>query len=211
MVYLFVGEDEFEKDIKLQKIKQELFPPGLESFNFETLYAKDLDLRTLQERLLLFPVKAKQRLILIKAFPKLSADIKQYLITYLEKPFPQVSLIFDARHIDRRDLFFNRISRSVKLINFRESIELNAFNLGRQIVQKRIKPALRLLHDLLLQGEKPERILGALRYQLHQERLNSGDEKKKLSFLLNCDADIKTGRLKPQFALERLLVKLCYF
>ena len=53
MNYLFVGEDEFSKDIKLQKIKQELNLAQLESFNFEILYSKDLDLRTLQERLLL--------------------------------------------------------------------------------------------------------------------------------------------------------------
>lgn len=211
MIYLFVGEDEFSKDIRLQKIKQGFFLPQFESFNFEILYAKELDLRTFQEKLLQLPVKAKQRLILIKDAPKLKVDIKEYLLSYLKKPFAHVVLILDARRIDRRDSFFNQISSLGKIINFRESIELNAFTLARQIFQRRIKLALKLLRQLLLRGEKPEKILGALRYQLHKERLDSQERKKKLLDLLYCDIDIKTGRLKPELALERLLVRLCYF
>ncbi len=209
MTYLFVGEDEFSKDIKLQKIKQEFFPPELESFNFEILYSRDLDLRTLQEKLLPLPIKARQRLILIKDAPALRADIKQYLLSWFSNPFPHVSLILDARRIDERDQFFNQISTSIKLINFRQSREVSAFTLARQITQKKIKPAMRLLRQLLLRGERPEKILGALRYQLNQERLDLNERKKKLMFLLNCDIDIKTGRLKAEFALERLLIRLC--
>ena len=222
MTYLFVGEDEFSKDIKLDKIKQEFKLGKLESFNFEILHAKGLDLKTLQEKLLLFPIKAKQRIILIRNAPGLNSDIKQYLLSFLKKPFPHVSLILDARRIDQRDHVLNQISRLCKLINFHQSSQINAFTLARQIMHaspslssisrdKRIKPAIRLLRQLLLQGERPEKILGALRYQLHKERLNSAEKKKRLGFLLNCDIDIKTGRLKPEFALERLLIRLCYF
>jgi len=221
MTYLFIGEDEFSKDIKLDKIKQEFKLGKLESFNFEVLYSQGLNLKTLQERLLLLPLKTKQRLILLKHTPRLSADIKQYLLTYLRKPFPHVSLILDARRIDQRDQFFKQISRLCKLINFRQSNQINAFTLARQIMynppgsrslstDRIIKPAMRLLHQLILQGERPEKIIGALRYQLHKQRLNFPEKKKKLGFLLNCDIDIKTGRLKPEFALERLLIRLCY-
>jgi len=222
MIYLFIGEDEFSKDIKLQKIKQDFKLGELESFNFEILYSKNLNLKTLQEKLLSLPIKAKQRLILIKDVPSLSSDIKEYLLTFLKKPFPHVSLILDARRIDQRDRFFEQISRRCKLINFRQSSQINAFTLARQIMhtppyprqigrEKIIKPAMRLLRQLLLQGERPEKIIGALRYQLHKERLDFFERKKKLLFLLNCDIDIKTGRLKPEFALERLLIRLCYF
>jgi len=227
--YLFVGEDEFSKDTKLEKIKDQLNLAKLEAFNFEILYAGDLDLSTLKERLSLLPinpalspplhagaglahkggVNARQRLILIKDAPKLSADIKQYLVSWLSQPFPHVSLILDARRVDERDQFFNQISGLVKVINFRRSVEINAFTLARSIGQKKIKPALRLLHQLLLQGSKPEIIIGALRYQLAKERLDFAEQKKKLKFLFDCDIDIKTGRLKPEFALERLLIRLC--
>lgn len=211
MTYLFVGEDEHSKDIELKRIKQELFAPQLESFNFETLYAKELDLRTLQKKFLQFPAKATRRLILIRDADKLSPDVKEYLLSYFRRPFSHVVLVLDVRRIDRRDSFFNRISGPRKLVNFREPIELSAFTLARQVLQRRLKPALNLLRQLLLKGERPEKILGAIRYQLNQEMLDPEERKKKLSFLLNCDIDIKTGRLKPEFALERLFLRLCYF
>ena len=211
MTYLFVGDDEFSKDIKLKKIKQELFLPQLESFNFEVLYSKDLDLKTLQEKLLLLPAKAKQRLILIKDIPHLSSDIKEFLLSFLKKPFSHVSLVLDARDIDEGEQFFNRISRLAKVINFRRLREINTFTLTDQIRYKRIKQAMRILSQLLLRGERPEMILGAIRYQIVRERLNLSERKRKLRFLLNCDIDIKTGRLKPKFALERLIIQLCHF
>ena len=210
MNYLFVGEDEFSKDVKLEKIKQELNLAKLYLFNFEILYPKNLDLKTLQEKLLILPIKSRKRLILIKDAPALSVDIKQYLLSWFRKPFPHISLILDARRINARDHFFNQISSRVRLINFRQSKEINAFTLARQISYGKIKLAMRLLRQLLLQGERPEKILGALRYQLKQERLDFVERRKKLNFLLNCDIDIKTGRLKPEFALERLLIRLCY-
>ena len=234
MNYLFIGEDEFSKDAQLQRIKQALFSPQLESFNFEILYSRDLSLKTLKTRLSALPVKARQRLILIRNAARLSQNIKEYLSTFLKQPLPHACLILDIRQVDQGDRFFSQISRSVKLINFRQSRKINAFTLARQIfsgprqghynrreraaydavsisAQNRIKPAIRLLRQLLLQGEKPERILGAFRYQLHQQGLDLCQRKKKLDFLLNCDIDIKKGRLKPEFALEKMIIKLCCF
>ena len=210
MNYLFIGEDEFSKDVKIEKIKQELNLAKLDLFNFEIIYSKNLDLKTLQEKLLILPIKSRKRLILIKNASELSADIKQYLLSWFRKPFSHISLILDVRRINPRDHFFNQISRRVRLINFRQSKEINAFTLARQISYGKIKLAMRLLRQLLLQGERPEKILGALRYQLKQERSDLVERKKKLNLLLNCDIDIKTGRLKPEFALERLLIRLCY-
>ncbi len=222
MNYLFVGEDEFSKDARLHKIKQELFLAELESFNFEIIYPKALDLKTLQEKLLLLPVKAKQRLILVRDIQRLKPNIKDYLLSFLKKPFGHVSLILDARRDDRRDKFLSGISRFVKVLNFRQSAEINAFSLARQIVhvqaslrsesrQSSLAPAMKLLRQLLLQGEKPEKILGAIRYQLGRQNSSLADKKKKLNSLLKCDIDIKTGKLKPDLALERLVIRLCCF
>ncbi len=221
MNYLFIGEDELSKDIKLQKIKQELRIDRLESFNIEILHSKNLDLKTLQEKLLLLPVKTKKRLILIRDASNLGADIKQYLIGFLKKPYPHVGLILDTRHIEIRDRFFNQVSRFVRIVNFHQSKQIDAFTLAREIVagypesriqsrQKRIKSAMRLLHRLLLQKERPEKILGAIRYQLEHERMDINDRRKRLTFLLNCDTDIKTGRIKSELALEWLLIRLCF-
>ena len=64
MNYLFIGEDEFSKDVKIEKIKQELNLAKLDLFNFEIIYSKNLDLKTLQEKLLILPIKSRKRLIL---------------------------------------------------------------------------------------------------------------------------------------------------
>jgi DNA polymerase III delta subunit len=65
------------------------------------------------------------------------------------------------------------------------------------------------LADLFKSGEKPERILGGLRYQLIRHTTNIKDKLKKITLFLEADVNIKTGKLKPEFALEALIIKLC--
>jgi DNA polymerase III delta subunit len=77
------------------------------------------------------------------------------------------------------------------------------------IESKRPDYALRTLSQLLKNGEKPERILGGLRYSFQRGPHTPLEIRKAIKLLLNCDITIKTGRLKPEFALERLVVKLC--
>nr|HPL83037.1 hypothetical protein [Candidatus Omnitrophota bacterium] len=58
-------------------------------------------------------------------------------------------------------------------------------------------------------GERPERILGGLRYSLENNVQDVKGLRRRLKLLLNCDIEIKTGKLKPVFALEKLVVNLC--
>lgn len=69
--------------------------------------------------------------------------------------------------------------------------------------------ALRILNELLRNGERPERILGGLRYAWEREFTPGVEAKRRLKLLLNCDINIKTGKLKPNFALEKLVISLC--
>jgi DNA polymerase III delta subunit len=66
-----------------------------------------------------------------------------------------------------------------------------------------------VLNQLLKKGERPERILGGLRYSWENSIATPLETRRRLKALLNCDIDIKTGRLKADFALERLVVSLC--
>ena len=65
-VYLFIGQDSISKEARLKKIKEEFLSKGIEQFSFDTLYAKDFNLKQLQERLLFFPFKSPKRIIVIK-------------------------------------------------------------------------------------------------------------------------------------------------
>jgi len=66
-----------------------------------------------------------------------------------------------------------------------------------------------VLNQLLENGEKPEWILSGLRYAWGKNIATPLEKKRRLKFLLDCDMDIKTGKLKPVFVLEKLIIKLC--
>ncbi|HLD40699.1 MAG TPA: hypothetical protein VJA84_00810, partial [Candidatus Omnitrophota bacterium] len=80
---------------------------------------------------------------------------------------------------------------------------------ARAIERKSSESALNILADLFANGERPERILGALRYQFVRPGASPGENRNKIQLLLETDNNLKTGRIKPVFALEALVVKLC--
>ena len=209
MVYLFIGQDSLSKDIKLKRIKQEFLPGGIEDFNFDILYAKELNLKGLQERLLFLPVKAKKRIIAIKEAQDLKKDIKEFILKYVRKPLPSILLILDITRKEAQEEFIERIARYVQICYFKEPLHLDTFALSRQIGLGRADYALRVLNQLLQNGEKPERILGGLRYAWEKSVAGPLEIRKRLKLLLNCDINIKRGILKPDLALERLVVRLC--
>lgn len=209
MVYLFIGEDSLSKNIKINQLKQELFAKDIEQFNLDILYAKDLTLTSLQERLLCLPVKAKKRLVIIKNAQNLKDDIRAFILQVAKDPVLKAILVLDIDRKDRDDEFINRLQRLAKVFQFKESARLDTFALSRQIELRKPDYALRVLDQLLKNGEKPERILGGLRYSLERNTDDPLEINHRLKLLLNCDLDIKTGRLKPNFALERLVVSLC--
>ncbi len=211
MVYLFIGEDCLAKDIQIKRIKQEFLTKELESFNLDILYAKELNLKGLQERLLCLPVKSTQRIIVIKGAQVLKEEIKEFISKFVIKPQRQIILVLDINEQDRRDEFIARISRYVKIYRFQETKRPDTFTLSRWITLKKPDYALRILSELLKDGERPERILGGLRYVWEKDSASGYEMGKRLKLLLNCDIDMKTGRLKPALALEKLVLSLCGF
>lgn len=208
-LYLFTGEDSFSKDIKLKRLRQEAFPKELEQFNLDILYAKELNLINLQEKLLCLPVKAKKRIVIIKDAEGLKEDIQEFIIQFLKNPYLHIILVLDINRTDSKNEFINRIARYVQVCRFQEATRIDTFTLGRSIERRQPDYSLRILHQLLRNKERPERILGGLRYSWEKDTTSPLERKKRLKLLFNCDIDIKTGRLKPQFALEKLVVGLC--
>lgn len=208
-VYLFLGEDSLSKDIKLKKIKEEFLKADTEYFNLDILYAKELELSCFQERLLSLPVKAKKRIILIKDSQHLKDDVRDFILRYIKKPHSEVILILDSHRFSPGDTFLRQAGPYAQICRFKESPRLDTFTLSRSIDFRKTSHALRVLNQLLRSGEKPERILGGLRYSWENSVSHPEETRKKLKLLLHCDLAIKTGRLRPDFALERLVVSLC--
>lgn len=209
MVYLFTGEDNLAKGAQLQKLKQETLSLESSAFNFDTIYAKEITLKELQEKLSYLPLKSSKRMLVIKDAQLLKEELKEFLLEYAKKPYKQSVLVLDMGALDRKDGFVNRISRYSRVFRFKETIKADAFSLSRFIERRQPDYALRTLNQLLKEGEKPERILGGLRYAWERDSSHNLQTRMRLKALLDCDIQIKTGRLKPIFALERLIVGLC--
>lgn len=208
-VYLFIGQDNLSKDVKLKDLKSQFLNLPLEKFNLDMLYGKDARLKDLQEKLLCLPVKSKKRMVVIKDAELLKEPIKEFIVNYVKKPYPQTILVLDISRQTPKDEFCGRISRHAQVFRFKEVIQPNTFSLSRQIEARKPAYALRVLKELLIEGERPERILGGLRYALERNAYHPRQAQIRLKLLLRCDIDIKTGRLKPSFALEKLIVDLC--
>jgi len=208
-VYLLIGQDSLSKDVKIKGIKEEFLSSDTADFNLDVLYGPDLNLKGLQEKLLSLPLKATRRIVIIRQADELKPQIKDFLSAYVKKPYPSVLLIVDIERFSPKDSFAAGIAPYAQVSRFKESGRLDAFMLGRQIDAGRPGYALATLHQLLSNGEKPERILGGLRHAVEAARVSGPQARRRLKALLVCDTDIKTGKLRPDFALERLVVKLC--
>lgn len=209
MTYLFLGQDPLSKDIQLKAIKKDSLGPGLAQFNLDTVYAKELTLKGLQEKLLCLPVKSHKRIVVLKNAQELKDEVKDFIFKFVKEEHKDIILVLDITESQKSSDFTSRLYRFAKVIRFKEPVRIDTFNLTRQIELKRPDYALRLLNQLLKDGERPERILGGLRYSWEKSVSSPAETRKKLKLLINCDKEIKTGRLKPAFALEKLVISLC--
>ncbi|MDD2702536.1 MAG: hypothetical protein PHC33_00825 [Candidatus Omnitrophica bacterium] len=209
MIYLFTGRDNQAKDSKLNALKEKFLSGSTRDFNLDILYARDIKPIHLQEKLKSLPFKSSYRMVVIKEAGHLKDDVKDFIAGYVQAPYPQVVLVLDMDRFDRKSEFTSVISGRANVFRFQEEQILDTFALNRQIGLKNPAESLRMLNRLLKKGEKPEKILGGLRYIWQRDAAGPQDLKKKLKLLLACDMEIKTGRLKPACALEKLIVTVC--
>ncbi|MDD5565750.1 MAG: hypothetical protein PHG31_02520 [Candidatus Omnitrophica bacterium] len=208
-VFLFVGQDSLSKAKLLDTIKRGFLKKETQAFNEDILYARDLTLHSLQEKLLFLPLKSQKRLVVVKDTERLKEEVKHFLLAYAKKPHARVVLVLDFESFNPKEEFNRQIARHARAYRFKEQQQIDAFSLHRHIALKHSAAALTILNQLLERGEKPEKILGGLRYAWEREAASPPQKKNTLKALLHCDIDIKTGRLKPAFALEKCVVSLC--
>lgn len=208
-VFLFTGTDSASKDAQLKELKKRFFSEKLDQFNCDLFYAKDIVLQDLQEKILSLPINSQKRIIVIRLAHLLKPAVKEFVIDFAKNDSGRTILVLDMQSYDKRDEFIKKISPYAKTVSFKEEEQINAFSLSRQIESKRMDNALKVLNRLLEEGEKPERILGGLRYTWERNTGTALERKKRLKLLLSCDLDIKTSRMKSGFALEKLVISLC--
>ncbi len=215
-LHVFLGLDiigpdgKSKKQITLNNIKSSVFRAGADVFNLDVVHSKELTLKDLQKIFLQLPVNSQNRIIVVKDSKHLKPELKDFISAEVASGLKNgLILILDVNESNPKDDFLAKIMSRARVWRFRQEIQTNTFTLTRQIEAKKSALALKILNQLLKDGEKPERILGGLRYAWMNDLINPLEKKKRLKMLLDCDLEIKTGRVKGDFALERLVVRLC--
>jgi len=211
MVYLFLGIDEISKERKIEQLKKEFLKSNQEVFDYDRLYAKELTPHSLKDSLNRLPVSAKKRLIFIRDIEKLDVQCKEIILSLVKKSNIQLEVILDTQITQLKDPFLRKIANSSKVFHFGSSKILNTFDLADAIERSNATEALRIFSFLHKKGEHPVRILGGLiwswkkmRALLERETFGEGIE-----LFLETDTNIKFSKLKPEIAMEMLIIRLC--
>ena len=212
MTYLFLGEDREAKDKKIAELKKKLFPsPDATSFDYEILYGHKLNPQTLQRSLLALPVIAPQRMIILHECQRMDEHNQSVIVNFLKTNTDYIILILDCDDLNLKEGFVQGLRPYVKVIDFPKPVRQNVFDMGRMITMRKPKDALDILNDLLASGDQPVQIMGGLVWSWGKakDRIPSKRFSEGLLALQEADTNIKRSRLKPEYALELLVVKLC--
>lgn len=209
-IYLIIGDNEIPKLNKIESLKKEILSAETLEFNIEILFAKEIEPAKLEEALLRLPVKTDRRLLIVRNIEDLTKDCRQKIIAYVNKPHPWIALVLEG---DITDKEAGQVAARAQIFRFSKVRPPDVFALGRAIDNKNQALALSILSDLMVRGERPPKIMGGLIWHWENTKRSLSPEKIKKGFeaLLEADLNIKLSRLKPNIALELLVVKLCLF
>jgi DNA polymerase III delta subunit len=149
-------------------------------------------------------------MVVVRNCQELKNDVKDFLLSFATKePHEGLVLVLEAERGMARDDFLEGLKKNCRTLYFKEERQLTVFDLVRAMEAGSAQESLGILNRLLSDGEKPERLLGGLRAAWQKSAASRADLVRRLKLLLECDLDIKTGRLKPALVLERLVIRLC--
>jgi DNA polymerase III delta subunit len=212
MHYLFLGKDSLAKDHQIAEFKKKFLTSNeaLE-FDYEVLHTAKLAPAALKKSLLALPTIASKRLIVLRSMDKLDGHNKQLILDFFTSKASNLILILDFDEDNANNSFIKKLTPYVKIEYFRSDVKKNVFDMTKMMTARNPKESLKILSDLLINGDHPLQILGALVWfwGKQQSRLSRDNFKKGLLMLKEADVNIKRSRLKSEYALEIAVVKLC--
>lgn len=214
MTYLFLGEDSPAKDHKITELKKKILPnPQSLQFDYEVHHAAKLESQNLKKALMNLPALGSRRLVVIRECHRLSPQNQDILIQFLEKAYDHAVIVLDSPEWDHKNSFIKKVRKMVEIVEFSSTQKLDVFDLTRAIDSKKEIEALKILDQLLTGGIHPLQILGALVWfwKKSRGRFSGGQFAGGLLALQEADLNIKRSRLKPEYAMELLVVKLSAF
>jgi len=212
MIYLLFGQDNFAKEQKIAEIKAKAFPSAESlSFDYQVLYGHRLENDTLRESLMALPGAGIMRLVLIYQADELTSAQKTMIVELDEKSKGSLTVVLEAQELDKKDALLTKFGRSIKSFSFSPHMRHNVFDLMRAIMSHHKKEALEFLDELLKGGDYPLQIIAGMfwKWKNDKKQLSSKKFQEGLLAFEQADFHIKRSQLKPEYALELLVVKLC--
>jgi DNA polymerase III delta subunit len=212
MIYVLLGEDSLAKDHKIAELKAKtLRSAGAVAFDYIVLHAVKLDAQEFKKVLFELPAVAPQRFIVLRTVQKLSAQNKKIFLEFMEQQPGHAVVVLDSGEAAAKDEFISRVSARARVLRFQTRPRQNVFDMTKSISACDPTRALKILNDLLSDGNPPLQIMGGLVWfwGKTKQRLSQDTFKEGLLELQEADLNIKRSRLKAEHALEIVVVKLC--
>jgi DNA polymerase III delta subunit len=212
MIYLFLGPDRDAKDRKIAEIKAKyLTDDSALKLDYESFYGVKLDPDTLKKALISLPAVSKQRLILIRNVNKLDAHNKEIILDFIQGENSHAVVILDSDDGGGKNSFIAKVKLIAKVMNFgADTRKQNVFDMTRAIENQNPAVALKILNELINDGNPPLKIMGGMVWFWgdRKSRLSAGKFKEGLQVLQEADLNIKRSRIKPEYAVEVAVTKL---
>ncbi len=122
--YLFYGDNEFQKNIAIQNLKERLLAKE-NNLNFRVFYGEDIgnDISPIVEFIGSFPFMAEKKLAVIKNSEKIAPDLLNSLLDYLKKPADFLFIVFTAQKPNFEIELFRYIRECGNAIQFKQPKE----------------------------------------------------------------------------------------
>jgi len=211
MNYLLIGEDSGAKDDKIAEIKAGILSSlDAAHFDYEILHGTKCDPGHFKKVLLALPAIAKKRLVLIRSANKLSTQNKKILSAFIKDKQDHLDLIIDVDAEDSRSSFLKNLIAASEVTKFAQARQQNVFDITNAMTSRRPIDALKILYQVVSEGAHPLQVMGGLVWfwGKNRNRLSHDHFKQGLLDLSEADLNIKRSKLKPEYALEVLVIKL---
>ena len=212
MSYFILGEDRTLKDQKITELKKKfIVSSDILVFDHDVLDAQKLSAENLKKTLLALPTLASHRLVIIHNVHKLDAQNQKIIQDFFKAKNVKTVLILESQTLKPQDSFVKSLGSAVHVIHCALPQPLNVFDMTKAMGLRRADEALKILYQLVSDGNHPLQIMGGLSWYWGKcrERVSRLKFQKGLSVLQEADLNIKRSRLKPEQAVEVAVVKLC--
>ena len=211
MNYLFLGNDTPTKIQKISDLKiKYLTHPDASKFDYDVFYGSKLDSQDLKKSVLNLPVVCAHRLIIIHQCHKLSDHNIAIIREFFESKVENVVLILDSDEPELKSSLMQAWRAFVNTTVVHKGTEQNVFDMTNALSKHKTTEALQILSNLFAQDIHPLQIMGGLVWYWGKQRQKIAPEhfKNGLRMLKSADLNIKRSRLKPEHAVEKVVVEL---